>query len=110
MTEAERVIAQLMSERQLQDNVLDLAERLNLLAYHTFDSRRSEPGFPDLVLVGRRVLFVELKRQRGRLSADQQAWHDALLRTTWRGNPGYYLWRPYDWTSGEIEDVLRSIA
>jgi hypothetical protein len=39
-------------------------------------------GFPDLVLVrGRRLLFVELKRKPYKLTDAQLAWHTALLRT-----------------------------
>lgn len=51
-------------------------------------------GWPDLVIAGRgRILFVELKRRKGRLSVDQKAWR-ALLEE----NGGEYrLWTPADW-------------
>jgi hypothetical protein len=35
-------------------------------------------GWPDLVLVRDRVLVLELKSARGRLTAEQQAWLDAF--------------------------------
>jgi len=65
--------------------------------YHTYDARRSSPGFPDIVAVRPpRVLFIECKRDDAPLSLppEQQAWSDALERC-----PGveYYTWRPRDW-------------
>lgn len=49
------------------------------MAYHTHDSRRSEPGFPDLVLVrGGECLAVEVKAAGGRATAAQLEWLAAL--------------------------------
>lgn len=111
--DARRVMDLLMTEKALQDNVIALAKTLGLLVYHPYDSRKSEPGFPDLTIVGkRRVLFVELKRQTGKLTKEQQAWREAIERTAdkpWAPHV-YYLWRPHDWSSGEIENVLRGEA
>lgn len=48
-------------------------------------------GFPDLVLVRDRVLFVELKTDTGKLEPEQRAWRDALQKAegvTW------HLWSP----------------
>jgi hypothetical protein len=62
-------------ETRLQLQVIELANRLGFRAYHTHDSRRSEPGFPDLVLVKPpRVVFVELKVGRKQLTDSQKAW------------------------------------
>ncbi len=83
-----------LSESEFQGLVVDVAEQFGWLTYHTFDSRRSGPGFPDLVLVrGDRVVFAELKSQSGRLSADQRVW---LERLTGAGTVEAYLWRPSD--------------
>lgn len=64
-----------MTEAQLQTIVLQLAQLHGYnLRYHTRDSRRSQPGFLDLVLVNvarGRVLFRELKTDAGKLTADQ---------------------------------------
>lgn len=38
-------------ESEAQQTILDLAGWRRWWAYHTFDSRRSQGGFPDLVLV-----------------------------------------------------------
>lgn len=66
-------------EAAFQVRVVRLATDRGWRVYHTHDSRRSDPGFPDLVLVRPpRVLFVELKAGRRRLSDDQVAWLELL--------------------------------
>jgi hypothetical protein len=96
-----------MTERQLQDAVIELAEMLKWLVYHTYDSRRSNPGFPDLVMVrGGRLLFVELKSAKGKLRPEQHVWLNALDTC----GAEVYTWRPDDWTDGSIEACLRSPA
>lgn len=88
-----RVRVLVQPEAVLQTQVLALARLYNWRAYHTFDSRKSPPGFPDLVLVrGNRVIFAELKTQRGRLSIDQSAWLEDLRATC----AEVYCWRPAD--------------
>ena len=81
-----------MSEREWQTQVVTLARTLGWATYHTFDSRRSQPGMPDLILVRDRVLFAELKRESGKLSAAQDEWL-ARLR---RAGAEHYVWRPRD--------------
>jgi hypothetical protein len=63
-----------MSEAELQAAVIDLARRLGWLVYHTHDSRRSPAGFPDLVCVRDRVIYIELKTEKGGLSEEQSQW------------------------------------
>jgi hypothetical protein len=90
------------SEKQFQGAVVEYAELNSWLVYHTYDSRRSNPGFPDLVMVrDHRLVFAELKSEKGRESKAQTEWLDALGRST----PEVWLWRPSDWP--EIESVLR---
>jgi hypothetical protein len=104
-----------MTEKQLQQAILDCARHLGWLAYHTHDSRHSAAGFPDLLMLrGPRLVFAELKTETGRLSHEQQAWLDAfssVARSLYARDPaaGFdgFVWRPKDWTSGEVEAVLR---
>jgi hypothetical protein len=84
--------------------ILDLARRAGYIAYHTHDSRRSQPGFPDLCLVHRTtgdLIFAEIKSATGRLSPAQQEWL-ALLGKQHRA----LVWRPEDWHNGDIRQVL----
>lgn len=82
-----------ITEKDWQAQVKDLAKRLGWKRpYHTFDSRRSEPGFPDLVLVRDRVVFVELKRETGKLSDAQREWLTLLAKA----RAEVYIARPRD--------------
>jgi hypothetical protein len=70
-----------LSERDLERLVVDAARLGGWLSYHTFDSRRSPAGFPDLVLVRPpTLLIVELKTAKGRLRPEQADWLNALAR------------------------------
>ena len=90
------------SESEFQKAVIEYAELRQWLVYHTHDSRRSAKGFPDLCMVrDDRVVFAELKTMRGKITAEQSLWLDALGRTM--AEP--CLFRPSDWE--QIERVLR---
>jgi VRR-NUC domain-containing protein len=96
-----------MTERELQAAVTDMCHWLGLRYYHTHDSRRSNPGFPDLVIVGAGgVLFAELKSQDGRLRPEQKEWlHDlhaagAIAR----------VWYPDDLKSGAVSRELKRLV
>jgi VRR-NUC domain len=103
LTGAERSLGvEHVTEKQFMAAVVEMAQMLGWLSYHTHDSRRSEAGFPDIVCVRRdRVLFIELKTEKGRLSEEQERWLSAL------GLAGadVHCWRPSDWPA--IEETLR---
>jgi hypothetical protein len=108
LTAAAAALARRMTERQLQDSIIGLAERRGWLAYHTFDSRRSPPGFPDLVLVRReRMLLWELKTELGRLTNPQRAWLDRLAVVA-AGVAGMdvRIVRPPQWMDGTVRRAL----
>ena len=50
-------------------------------------------GYPDMVAVRERILFVELKTATGKLRSSQAEWRDWILEAG--GN--WELWRPQDW-------------
>jgi len=108
MTTAEYLHAQAlaMTEKDLLEQCRGAAKVLGLLLYHTYRSDRSEPGFPDLVIVGRRgVLIRELKTQRGTVTPAQQTWLNALDDAGVDAD----VWRPMSLISGQIVDELRRI-
>ena len=92
-----------MPERALHDAVEELAAHLKWQTYHTYDSRRSKGGFPDLVLWRNRLLFVELKSTKGTLRRDQRVTLDGLAAA----GASVHIWRPIDWITGAIEHELR---
>lgn len=94
-----------MLERDLQAAVVELARMLGYLTYHTHDSRKSAPGFPDLVLVHPRsgaLIFAELKSATGKVTREQDEWLRALAL---RGVS--FLWRPVHLTDGSIAAALQ---
>jgi len=105
-TTASRPLAAAMSEAQLLAAVRQACHTLGLLCYHTYDSRRSEPGFPDLVIVGSRMIIRELKTESGRLRPEQRTWLDALSRAGQDAD----IWRPGDLYSGRIVRELASLC
>jgi len=89
------------SEAEWQASVLEAAHRFGWATFHVYDSRRSNPGFPDLVCVrehdaGVRLVFAELKVRNGRLREEQKTWMDLLGRVG--GNVQAEVWRwPQSW-------------
>lgn len=89
-------------ETPFQKQITDLADIFRWRWYHTHDSRRSNKGFPDLCMVrGDRLIFAEVKTEKGPVTPEQKEWLEELRKT----KNEVYLWRPSDWKS--IEDVLR---
>jgi hypothetical protein len=99
-----RVPAPELSEAAFQRRVIDFARLTGWTVYHTLDSRGSQAGFPDLMMVHpeqRRILYIELKAARGHLSGPQRQWLDKLARA----GAETAMWRPADWD--EAVAVLR---
>jgi hypothetical protein len=96
----------------LQEAVRSACATLGLAHYHTFDSRRSEKGFPDSLIFVERpapwLCVAELKAEGKRTSPEQVAILDrfAELDRLAPGIIGVFLWRPTHWLNGEIFDLL----
>jgi hypothetical protein len=96
-----------VTETELQTEVIKLAKRLGWLWFHVpgAHSRRTKPGFPDLVLLHPgtgQLLFAELKAAKGKVSDEQEQWIDGLTR----GGQVALVWRPDDLVTGRIGEWL----
>lgn len=70
------------------------AEKCGWYVFHDEDSRRNQADFPDLILVKEpRLLVLEVKRTRGRLTAGQKV---LLLKLVACGVDARAVW-PKDW-------------
>ena len=104
---ARQILNRTITEKELLEQVKELASLLGWSFYHTYDSRRSNAGFPDLVLArGCRVIFAELKAPKGRLTPEQSAWARVLSSASAGGGIEYYMWRPSELESGQIRRAL----
>ncbi len=106
----------LVSEKDLDKYVKDLAKVYGWLLYHQVDavfcpscrkptfSKKDGPGFPDLAMghPNGRLIFAELKSQRGPLRDGQVAW---LKTLNVGGGREVYLWRPSD--MDDIAQILQ---
>ena len=89
------------TEADFQASVIKEAEARGWWTHHHLRSKGSSAGWPDLVLLrGTEALFVELKLEKGQLSAAQMAVLARLKHARLRA----FVWRPSDWR--EIEEVL----
>ena len=96
----------LISEKDFMESIVQLARNTGWMVYHPYDSRRSEPGFPDLVMTKhKRLVIAEIKTEKGKTSPAQDKWLETLR--TARGVK-VKLWRPSDWP--EIERTLGAIT
>ena len=96
-----------MSEKELQASVEHAALLHGWLYYHTHDSRRSERGFPDLVLVRDGVIiFAELKVKKRKPSWDQLKWITSLseVKGSW---VRVFIWTEKEWHDDTILKALK---
>ncbi len=98
------------SEAAFQSRVIALAVSLGWLVHAERAGRTAKgwrtpisgaAGFPDLVLVRGRVVWVELKSEKGRVSPDQETWITMLAAA----GQEVYIWRPSSWPN--IQRTLR---
>lgn len=79
------------TEKSFQDLVIKIARGHGWKVWHDHDSRRTEPGFPDLRFLRKPVFFMaELKTSKGKLSAAQSV----VIADLRDSGQTVYLWRP----------------
>jgi 3',5'-cyclic AMP phosphodiesterase CpdA len=107
-------MAATLTEKALSDNIVALARMLGYLVHRdpTWRATGADPGYPDLTLAREgKIIFVELKADKGKLTPEQMDWADAIDGTHrdsgYEMRPWYYVWRPSNWYAGEVEAVLR---
>ena len=89
-----------VTEKDLREQVRTLCKLFGWKMYFSWTSIHSPRGFPDLVLANpeqKRVIFAELKSEKGTVTPYQQEWLDELAAC----GQEVYLWRP-----GDIEEIL----
>ena len=108
-----------MSERVLKNTIVTYARSYGWLVHHDLPSQRAngswatvtqgDSGFPDLVLahpgntaarLQPQIIYAELKTQRGKLTAGQQNWLDALQAA----GQTAVVWRPND-----LQDIFTKL-
>lgn len=78
-----KVVARRRKEAAFQRAVEDFAQKLQWYVWHNYDARRSGKGFPDLMCVKDRIVFLELKvyydnGRAGRVMPEQENFHAML--------------------------------
>jgi hypothetical protein len=92
-------------EKAFMADVIRYAKQQGWRCYHTHNSRKSEPGFFDLVMVrGCRLVFAELKANSEWTPA-QREWYGAMCAVAAMNvNIDVFVWYPSDWP--QIQKVL----
>lgn len=87
-----------MPEKLFMGQVTRYAKLMGWRVHHTFDSRRSEPGLPDLICIRRpRIVFLEIKGARTPVTDDQKATIEELQACGLTA----LIVRPKDWKTVE---------
>lgn len=92
-----------LTEKQFEAQIKEIAKLFDWRYYHTWRSIHSPAGYPDVCMVRlSRIIYAELKSEKGKVSQKQQEWLDDLLAT---GKVEVYLWKPSQFE--EIVEILR---
>ncbi len=108
-----------ISERDLQNAIVDAAHLYGYMAFHTRPSISQKgwrtavsydgKGFVDLVLVGQdRIVFAEIKAAKGKLSREQEHWLEGLEKVAAvTDRVRVCVWTPADWPDRVLEVLQR---
>lgn len=88
-------------EKEFQAAIIKEAKKLLWDCFHVTNSRRSKAGFPDIVLWRERMIYAELKTEKGITSAAQET----VIAGLRAAGAEVYVWRPSDWS--QIVEVLK---
>lgn len=92
----------LVSEKDFMATVVEVAQWHGWWIHHHYDARRSSAGWPDLVLLRPpAALFVELKREDGKVTAEQAHVLELLEACGLR----VAVWRP-----SQLDDVIEQLG
>lgn len=100
----ERMFKIKITEKDLREQVRDLCGLFGWKMQFTLWSIHSPKGFPDLFLANaeqRRIIFAELKSEKGRLTPEQEEWLNILKAC----GQEVHLWRPAD-----IEEIAATLS
>jgi hypothetical protein len=111
-----------LSERDFQTQIVELAHLYGWEDFHVRAGRTAESwrvpgsgtmakGWPDLVLLHpseRRLLFIEVKADKGKTTPDQE--RVLLLLQAAMPMATVHVWRPSDWDRIEATLKRRSLA
>ena len=95
-----------MTEKQFLSDVKEVAKIRHVdKFYHPFLSKWSEKGFPDCTIIKvPRLIFAELKSEKGIITPAQQQWFDLLRECK---TVEAYIWRDSEYILDEIAEILR---
>jgi hypothetical protein len=92
----------IVTEKEFERQVKQLAATFGFSYYHTWRSIHSAAGFPDCCLAKPgRLIFIELKSEKGKLSDKQREWLDVLEAA----GAETYVFRPSQFE--EVVAILR---
>lgn len=91
-----------LTEKEWMAQCAQLARQMGWRRFHTFRSERSEAGWPDDALVRDRLILLEYKTEKGKLSDAQKGWIRALLNA----QVEVYVCRPRH--LAQLAEVLQS--
>lgn len=98
-----QIIDEKISEKDFQQQIIDTAKLLGWKKiYHTWNSKRSASGFPDLIMARDGIIiFAELKREGEDPTPAQREWLEELAKCE---HVKVFIWKPSIWD--EIVKVL----
>lgn len=81
-----------ITEKDWQAQIIEVLNRFKYRVFHEYDSRRNQPGYPDLAALHNAgdFFFVELKREMGKLTPEQIE----VIAALERAGVTVFVWRP----------------